>query len=77
MSREALLTSVSVSDGVLWPMSGIALEHLNGTPKSLLSSALVSDDLRSILNRLLLTAQSLREQLHLLDQERRNAPSQT
>lgn len=30
------------------------------------------EDLRSILDRLLLTAQSLREQLHLIDQERRN-----
>jgi hypothetical protein len=35
------------------------------------------EDLRSILDRLLLTAQSLREQLHLIDQERRNTPHQT
>lgn len=41
------------------------------------AEALVSDDLRSILDRLLLTAQSLREQLHLLDQERRHTPRQT
>lgn len=41
------------------------------------AEALVSDDLRSILDRLLLTAQSLQEQLRLLDQERRNTPRQT
>jgi hypothetical protein len=35
------------------------------------------EDLRSILDRLLLTAQSLQAQLHLIDQERRNTRIQS
>jgi len=56
-------------------------ERKDGPPAEAVDQAevgdLVSKGLRSTLDKLLLTAQSLQVQLRLLDQERRNTPHQT